>query len=466
MKRTSFPICDIRSRTFRSLGIRNFRLFAAGQVLSLIGIWMEFTAQDWTVLRLSHDSGSALGWVTALQFLPITLLTLYGGKLADRYDKRTLLRFTLAGSGLVALSLGVLALTEVIKLWHVMVLAACLGTISAVDTPTRQSLVSELVDDELLPNAISLNGVVFNTSRIIGPALAGVAISVFGTGIVFLLAGLSSAAMFSMLSLMCPAELHRSRVCHHTETRVADSLRYVVDRPDLLLPMALMLVLGAVGFNFELTLALVSKTVFHRGAASFGVLTTMLALGALSGALASGRRSKRPSSYLVIGAAFGFGAAELLAGFAPGYVSAAALLTLTGFFMVFLAQAANQRVQLGVSGAYRGRVMALYLLVFQGTTPIFAPIIGWLAQVLGARSALWLGGAISILAAAGVLAYRSHRRDVTVRVHAWPIPHLHLDEALDSDPNIGEFAALLQRTPNGLGPHGEAGQVSPGNSAG
>ena len=400
-------------RTFQSLRVRNYRLFATGQAVSLLGNWMQFTAQDWVVLHLSNNSGSALGFVTALQFLPIALLTLYGGKLADRYDKRTLLRCTNVGAGLVALMLGLLTVTGAIQLWHVMVLAACLGTVNAIDNPSRQAFVSEMVGPRLLPNAISLNSAIFNAARVVGPALAGVAISLIGTGPVILLNCVTYTATFVALTMMRTGELRR-RPARQRETRVVDGLRYAAGRPDLLLPMALMLVIGALGFNFQLTLALVSTTVFHRGAASFGLLTTMLAAGALMGALASGRRAGRPSSYLVIGAAFGFGVFETLAGFAPTYVSAAVILVGTGFFMIYLAQAANQRIQLGVSEAYRGRVMALYLLIFQGTTPVFSPMVGWLAQSAGARATLWVGGVASILIAAAVLAYRSYRRRVPV----------------------------------------------------
>ncbi|GAA3512989.1 MFS transporter [Actinocatenispora rupis] len=417
------------ARTFRSLHVRNYRLFATGQVVSLVGNWMQFTAQDWTVLHLSNNSGSALGWVTALQFLPVVLLTLYGGKLADRYDKRTLLLCTNVGAGLVAASLGLLTVTGQIQLWHVFVLSACLGTVNAIDNPARQAFVSEMVGPDLLPNAISLNGAIFNAARIIGPAVAGVALSLIGTGPVFLLNCVTYAATFVALTLMDPADLHRSVVRRGRDARIVDGVRYATRRPDLLLPMAVMLVIGALGFNFQLTLALVSKTVFHRGAASFGLLTTMLAVGALAGALASSRRAGRPSAYTVIVAAFGFGVFETLAAFAPSYVAEAGLLVLTGFFMIFLAQAANQRIQLGVGEAYRGRVMALYVLVFQGSTPVFAPLLGWLAQHLGARSSLWIGGVASILAAGAVLAYRSYRRDVRVRVHARPRPHVHLVES-------------------------------------
>jgi MFS family permease len=418
------------TRTFRSLQVRNYRLFAGGQAVSLTGNWMQFTAQDWIVLHLSGNSGSALGVVTALQFLPVLLLTLYGGRLADRYDKRTLLRCTNVGAGLVAAMLGVLTLTGTIQLWHVMVLAACLGTVNAIDNPTRQAFASEMVGPELLPNAISLNSAIFNSARILGPALAGVALSLIGTGPVFLLNCVTYAATFAALTAMRPRELHRSTATRaRRETRIADGLRYAAGRPDLLLPMALMLVIGALGFNFQLTLALVSKTVFHRGAASFGLLTTALAAGALVGALASSRRTGRPSAYLVIGAAFGFGVFETLAAFAPSYPVAVGLLAMTGFFMIYLAQAANQRVQLGVSEAYRGRVMALYVLIFQGSTPVFAPLIGWFAGVAGARSSLWIGGIGSMLIAAAVLAYRSHRLGVTIRLHARPTPHVHVVEA-------------------------------------
>lgn len=422
--------------TFRSLKVRNYRLFASGQAVSLTGNWMQFTAQDWIVLHLSHNSGSALGIVTALQFTPILLLTLYGGRLADRYDKRALLRCTNVGAGLVAGALGVLTVTGTIQLWHVMLLAACLGTVNAIDNPTRQAFASEMVGPDLLPNALSLNSAIFNTARIFGPALAGVALSLIGTGPVFLLNCATYAATFAALTAMRPRELHRSTAVRpRRETRVADGLRYTARRPDLLLPMALMLVIGALGFNFQLTLALVSKTVFHRGAASFGLLTTALACGALVGALASSRRTGRPSAYLVIGAAFGFGVFETLAGFAPSYPVAVGLLVATGFFMIFLAQAANQRVQLGVTEAYRGRVMALYVLIFQGTTPVFAPLIGWFAELVGARSSLYVGGIGSMLVAAAVLAYRSRRLGVTIRLHARPTPHVHLvDRAAELPP--------------------------------
>ncbi len=433
------------ARTFRALRVRNYRLFSAGQVVSLIGNWMQFTAQDWTVLHLTHNSGSALGWVTAMQFLPVVLLTLYGGKLADRYDKRTLLRCTNIGAGVVALALGVLTVTGQIQLWHVLLLAACLGTTSAIDNPARQAFVSEMVGADLMPNAISLNGAIFNAARIVGPAIAGVAISLVGTGPVFLLNCLTYAATVTTLSLMRPSELHRAGNRRRQPARIVDGLRYAAGRPDLLLPMGLMLVIGALGFNFQLTLALVSRTVFHRGAASFGLLTTMLALGALVGALASGRRPGRPSSYVVIVGAFGFGVFETLAGFAPGYLAEAGLLVLTGFFMIYLAQAANQRIQLGVSEAYRGRVMALYVLVFQGSTPIFAPMIGWLAEAFGARSSLWVGGVASILAAAAVLAYRSKRRGVRLRLHTRPRPHVHLTEPAGTGVRIPVGRARIAR---------------------
>jgi MFS family permease len=422
------------AHTFRSLKVRNYRLFATGQVVSLIGNWMQFTAQDWTVLHLSHNSGAALGWVTALQFLPVVALTLYGGKLADRYDKRKLLMFTNVGAGMVAVALGVLTLTGAIQLWHVLLLAACLGTANAIDNPARQSFVSEMVGGALLPNAISLNSAVFNAARIVGPAIAGVAISLIDTGPVFLLNSLTYAATLTALALMRPADLYRSARRKVPAARIADGIRYAARRPDLLLPMALMLVIGALGFNFQLTLALLSKTVFHRGAASFGLLTTALAAGALVGALASSRRSSRPSSYTVIGAAFGFGVFETLAGFAPGYLAATGLLFCTGFFMIYLAQAANQRIQLGVGEQFRGRVMALYVLVFQGSTPVFAPIVGWLAGALGARSTLWVGGVASILAAAIVLAYRSHRRGARLAMRVRPVPHPRLVAPLAAVP--------------------------------
>jgi len=427
--------------TFRSFRVRNYRLFFTGQLVSLIGLWMQAIGQDWLVLDISGNSATALGVVTAFQFTPVLLFTLWGGKLADRYDKRVLLVAANVAWTVLALSMGLVVLTGTATLGLVYMFAALLGLVGAIETPVRQAFVSELVGNELLPNALSLNASAFNSARIVGPAVAGLAIAWVGVGPVFLINGVSYIAALIALRLMRPAELHRSGLrVDGPAPRIRDGLRYVWARPDLRLPIALVLVIGLVGFNFQLTLAVMAKTVFHTGAAKFGLLTTALALGSLGGALAGTRRRGRPSVYLVLGAAAAFGALETVVGFAPTFWTAAALLVPTGFFMIFFAQAANQRVQLGTDASFRGRVMALYVLVFLGTTPIGAPIVGWCAEQFGPRSGIWIGGLGSLLAAVAALVVRSRRRDVRVTLDLRPWPRLRL---VEPPPAVAEPAGEL-----------------------
>jgi len=411
--------------TFQSLTVRNYRLFASGQILKLIGVWMQFTAQDWLVLELSHDSAYALGVVTALQFTPILLLTLYGGKLADRHDKRQLLIAAHGVFSVLALGLGILVATDTVTLTWVFAFAALMGTVNAIETPVRQAFVSELVTRELLPNALSLSAATFNSARVIGPALAGLAIALAGTGPVFLLNTVTYLAPMVFLLRMDVSRLHREQKMTQ-DTRIRDGLRYVWHRGDLLLPIALLFVVGLAGFNFQLTLAVLAKTVFGTGAEQFGLLSTALAIGSLGGALAGSGRRSRPSVYVVLGAAVGFGALETLVGFAPNFWSTALLLVPTGFFMIYFAQATNQRIQLGTDAAYRGRVMALFVLVFIGTTPVGAPAIGWLSQHYGPRLGIWAGGLMSLVAALVVLGWQLRRSGARIGLRLLPLPKLYV----------------------------------------
>ena len=267
------------SPTFRSLSVRNYRLFATGQVVSLSGTWAQRVAQDWLVLQLAPNPGVALGVVTALQFLPMLLFGLYGGLLADRYDKRRLLIGAQAAMAVLALALGLLDLTGVVRLWHVYALAFGLGLATVVDTPVRQSFVSELVGPEDLPNAVSLNSATFNSARILGPAVAGVAISGVGTGWVFVGNAVSYVAVLYGLLLMNPAELRPAVRQAKAPGQVVEGLRYVRARPMLYVPIALVFMIGTFGLNFQITLALVAKQVFHTDAASFGLLTSAFAVG-------------------------------------------------------------------------------------------------------------------------------------------------------------------------------------------
>ncbi|GAA1777264.1 MFS transporter [Luedemannella helvata] len=417
--------------TFRSLSVRNYRLFSTGQLISLIGFWMQAIGQDWLVLELTNNSATALGTVTALQFAPILLFSLYGGKLADRYDKRVLLLIANAIWTLLAISMGVLILTGGIAIGAIYVFAFLLGLVSSVETPVRQAFVSELVGPSLLSNAISLNAAAFNTARIVGPAVAGVAVAVLGVGPVFLINGLSYVGALCGLWLMRPADLFREGLLTAKDgpkPRISEGLRYVVRRPDLALPISLVFVIGLLAFNFQLTLALIAKTVFHTGAAQFGLLTTALAIGALGGALGSSQRRGRPTSATVLGAAAIFGLLEIAVGFAPTFAVMVVLLVPTGFFMVFFAQAANQRVQLGTDAALRGRVMSLYVMVFLGTTPIGSLIVGWLSSTFGPRPSVWVGGLAALLAAGAAFVYRCWRRDLRVHVHLHPM-RMHIGAA-------------------------------------
>ncbi|MBG6101910.1 MFS transporter [Micromonospora vinacea] len=420
------------STMFQSLQVRNYRLFASGQLIKLIGVWMMFIAQDWLVLELSNNSATALGVVTACQFTPVLLLTLLSGRLADRYDKRVLLFAANAFWSLLALGMSLLVLTDLVQLWHVFAFAALLGTANAVETPVRQAFVSELVGTPLLPNALSLNAAVFNSARIVGPAVAGLAIAAFDVGPVFLFTAVSSIAPLVNVVRMRTADLHRDALLPRDErasARVVDGLRYVWRRPDLLLPMAIMSVIGMSLFNFQLTLAALAKTVFHTGAASFGLFSTALAVGALGGALSGTGRRSRPSVWLVLGAAIACASFGTLVGLSTAYWLVVVLLVPTGFCMVFFAQAANQRIQMGVDAAFRGRVMALWVLVFLGTNPVGAPLIGWVAEHYGAGASIWMGGLISLAAAVIALTWQLRHSGARLRFRVLPMPRFYVTSA-------------------------------------
>jgi MFS family permease len=415
---------DMLSTTFRSLQVRNYRLFATGQLVKLLGVWMMFTAQDWLVLNLSGNSPKALGIVTALQFTPVLLLTLYGGKLADRYDKRRLLIVANGVFAVTAIVFAILVAAGVVVLWHVFLFAALLGVAGAIETPVRQAFVSELVELPLLPNALALSAATFNTARIGGPAIAGIAMALLDTGPVFLVATVFAIAPILSYSRMSVGDLNRGDAADQkiagADARIIDGLRYVRARDDLLLPIALMAVVGMIGFNFPVTLAALAKINFRAGPSTFGLLTTALAVGALGGALAGSARRRRPSAYLVLGAAIAFSVFEVAVGFAPTFIVAMILLVPTGFFSIYLAQASNHRVQMGVDAAYRGRVIALYVLVFLGTTPIGATLAGWSGEHFGVPSSIWGGGLICLVAGVGALLWQLRRADARLRLRVRP----------------------------------------------
>ncbi|MBB4766883.1 MFS family permease [Actinoplanes digitatis] len=417
--------------------VRNYRLFATGQLVKLVGVWMMFTAQDWLVLDLSGNSPGALGLVTALQFLPVLLLTLWSGKLADRFDKRKLLVMANTTFAVTAILFAILVASGVVELWHVFLFASLLGVANAVETPVRQSFVSELVELPLLPNALALSAATFNTARIGGPALAGVALALFQTGPVFLIATvLSIAPIFSYLS-MRPLDLHRSMARPSAgDTRIVDGLKYVWKRHDLLLPLTLMAAIGMIGFNFPVTLAALAKINFHAGPSSFGLLTTALAAGALCGALAGSGRRSRPSVYVVLGATLAFGVFEVAVGFAPNFIVAMILLVPTGFFSIYLAQAANHRVQMGVHSGYRGRVMALYVLVFLGTTPIGASLAGWWGEHFGVPSSIWAAGMFCLVAGVAAVVWQLRSSGDRLSLRGGSRPRLTLVRTAQDEPVV------------------------------
>lgn len=384
--------------TFRSLGVRNFRLFAAGQVISVAGTWMMVVAQDWLVLEITDNSAGALSLVTALQFTPLLLLTLYGGRLADTCDKRALLTGANTASALLAATLAALTLTGTLTLWHLWLGAAALGIINALEVPTRMAFVQELVGPDLLPNASALSAAYFNIARVLGPAAAGALITAWSTGAVMLANAASYLATLIALRRIRPAELHRP-TRGHRRPRVIDGLRYAAARRDLRLPLLLLAAVSLFGLNFQLTLPLLAKTVFDADAAAFGLFTTAFAAGSLLAALVTTTRVGRPSASLVTAAALAFGLTTTAAALAPALPAALILLAATGFTAIYFTQAANHRIQLGSDPHYRGRVLALYTLILQGSTPLGALATGQLATTLGARWALALGGAATTAAA-------------------------------------------------------------------
>jgi MFS family permease len=399
-----------RANPFQSLRIRNYRLYASGQLISLTGTWAQRVAQDWLVLQLTN-SGTALGIVTALQFGPSLLLSMYGGALADRGDKRRLLLMTQSALAVTALALGLLDVTGTVRIWHVMALAAVLGVAGAIDSPIRQSFVVEMVGPRDLPNAVALNSTTFNLARIIGPAIAGVLISAVGTGWAFIGNAASSVAVLGGLLLMRPAELFPSKPVDREPGQFRAALRYVGGRSDLLLPMVLVFVIGTFGMNYQITIALIAKQVFNRGADSYGLLSTLLAVGATVGALVGTMRRRRPSTLFLVAAAVAFGVFEIIASVMPSFALMGAALIPAGMAMIVFAQSANAMVQLGVEPTMRGRVMGLYLICFMGGTPLGAPIVGWVAEVAGPRWGMLGGGVISLvftLLLAGFLSYHRH----------------------------------------------------------
>jgi MFS family permease len=397
------------SGTFRSLGSFNFRLWTAGGLVSNVGTWMQRVAQDWLVLtQLTRHDASALGIVMGLQFAPQLLFLPWTGSAADRLNQRKLLMLTQATMGVLALVLGVLTIAGVVRLWHVYAFAFLSGSAAALDAPVRQTFVAEMVGDADLPNAVALNSTSFNAAQMVGPAAAGLLIAKVGIGWAFLLNGLSFAAVLVSMSLFRLSELRTSARAHPTTSGFPEGLRYVWSKPDLRAILIMLFLIGTFGLNFPIFVSTMAVNVFHSDARGFGLLSSIMAVGTLSGALfAAGRRKPSMASLLAGAGVFGLGCT--LAALAPGYWWFGAALVVIGAAGLIFTNGTNSIMQLSTEPAMRGRVMALRVGIALGGTPIGAPIVGWVANHFGPRWALGLGagaGFAAALVAAYVLARR------------------------------------------------------------
>jgi len=379
------------SPTFASLGVRNYRIYATGAFISNIGTWMGRVAQDWLVLtELTNHSSSALGIVTGLQFLPFLLLAPWAGMIADRFPKRVILAITQTALALSSLVLGVLAVTGTAELWMVYAIALFTGLATAVDNPARQTFVSEMVSRDRLANAVSLNSASFNAGRLIGPGVAGLTIAAFGTGWTLLLNTLTFVAVLVALACMRPSELKPAPLLSRGKGAIREGVRYVRTRPDIQLVMVLVFVLGTFGMNFQITTALMATKEFGKGPEEYGLLGSIMAIGSLTAALLSARRPQ-PRLRILLVALVGFTVTSGLAALAPSYLLFAIALVPVGLSALTALTTANAMVQLSVDPAMRGRVMALYMAIFMGGTPIGAPVIGWIGEVWGPRWTIGIG---------------------------------------------------------------------------
>ncbi|GHF43655.1 MFS family permease [Amycolatopsis bartoniae] len=386
---------------FASLRVRNYRLFFSGQVISNIGTWMQRIAQDWLVFELSGNNPIALGIAVALQFTPTVLLSLWAGVLADRVDKRKLCIAIQSGIGAQALVLGLLNVSGVVALWQVYVLCFVLGIFSALDVPARQSFVAEMVGRKQIPNAVALNSSVFNMARIVGPAIAGFAITWVGTGWMFLANAVSTLAVIIGLALMDPDKLFRGPAVVRKKGQLREGLVYVRGRADLVTVMVLVFFVSTFGITFFTSLAIVAGNVFGTQADGYGLLSTLLAVGTFTGSLMAARRMTKggPRVRLLLMAGFGLGAMEFVAAFMPTYLAFGIALIPLGFATITFLNTANSLVQTAVSPEMRGRVMGIYVLVLIGGNPIGGPMVGWMADTFGGRSPFYIGGVISAVAA-------------------------------------------------------------------
>ncbi len=389
----------VTGRTFRSMSVRNFRLYFVGQLVSATGTWMQAIAQMWLVLRLT-DSGVALGVTTALQFTPMLIAGAWGGVVADRVDRRRLLLATQVGSALLALVLGVVTAAGVVELWMIYGLAFLLGVIAALDNPARRAFVVEMVGTEHVANAAGLSSALFTAARIFGPALAGVIIAVAGASWCFFANAASYLAAITAFLLMRRDEFFPAERVSRGPGQLREGFRYAWSTPAVRIPLLMTAVIGTLAFNSQVVLALLARRTFGGDAGTYGALYAVLSVGAVIGALVAAHERRASQRFLLLAAA-SYGALLLLAAAAPTLGVELAVLIPTGAAGVAFVAMANGVLQTQTEPAMRGRVMALFSVAFLGTTPIGGPIVGWVSEALGARAGLALGGMAAAATAVG-----------------------------------------------------------------
>ncbi len=391
--------------TFAALSVPNYRRYYAGQSISLIGTWMQMTAQAWLVLSLTHSS-TWLGVIIALQTLPVLVLGPYGGVIADRVDKRKLMMALQSAMGVQALALGVLTVTGVVTVWEIGALAALLGFNNAFENPARQSFMLELVGPEHLRNAVSLNSVLVNVARSVGPAVAGILIATVGDGVSFLVNAGSFVAVVVSLTTMDRSALSPTSPMPRARGQLREGLRYVRSTPALAVPLLMMAVAGCLTYEFQVTLPVMAQRGLNVGATGFGFMTAAMGAGAVVGGLFVAARGKTGLKPLVL-AATGFAAAMTIATLAPSLGIELVALALAGAASIAFMSTGNSTLQLNAAPEMRGRVMSLWFVAFQGSTPIGGPLVGWLMAVIGPRAGLGLGAVtVALVAIGGLMALR------------------------------------------------------------
>ena len=418
MSADSRTVAGTWSGAFRSLNSYNYRVWAIGALISNIGAWMQRTAQDWLVLtELTRNNATAVGIVVSLQFGPHLLLLPLTGYAADRFDRRRIVIVTQASMGLLALALGLIIVLGVVQLWHVYVFAGLLGCISAFDSPARQTFVSQLAGEENLPNAVGLNSTSFNLARTLGPAVSGMLIASVGTGWVFLINAASFVAVLVSLGMIRRNELHQDDRVRRVQGSLVDGFRYVWGRPDLKAVLLMLFLIGTFGLNFPIFISTMAVTVFHTGSGQYGLLTSMMAVGSVIGALLAARRVK-PDIRLLLKSSVIFGVGCAVAAIMPKYGLFGLVLVIVGVSSQTLTTSTNSYVQLSTDPSMRGRVVAILLAIAVGGTPLGAPIVGWVADTFGPRWALGVGAAAGASAAAVLFGYLATRRPAVADAQA------------------------------------------------